>query len=143
MTAITPKATGHQTLNRLDSRFVEIDQVAWEPTEFDGIEIKTLLVDEDSGLLTTLMRMAPGARLPDHQHVRIEQTYVLEGHLVDTDGEVTAGNFVWRPAGSRHQAWSPNGGVMLAMFVKPNRFFRQDGSTTDMLGRDYEETWGE
>ena len=143
MTAITPKAAGHQTLNPLDSRFVEIDQIAWEPTDFDGIEIKTLLVDEDSGLLTTLMRMAPGARLPEHQHVRIEQTYVLEGHLVDTDGEVTAGNFVWRPPGSRHQAWSPNGGVMLAMFVKPNRFFRPDGSTTDMLGRDYEGTWGE
>ena len=143
MTAITPKAAAHQTLNPLDSRFVEIDQIAWEPTEFDGIEIKTLLVDEDTGLLTTLMRMAPGARLPDHQHVRIEQTYVLEGHLVDTDGEVTAGNFVWRPADSRHQAWSPNGGIMLAMFVKPNRFFRPDGVTTDMLGRDYEEIWGE
>ena len=141
MTAITPKADNHQSLNPLNSRFVDIDELPWEPTEFPGVEAKTLLVDHTTGLLTALMRMAPGARLPDHEHVRIEQTYVLEGHLVDAEGEVSAGNFVWRPAGSRHEAWSPQGGLMLAVFVKPNRFFREDGTTTDMLGRDYQRTW--
>ena len=30
--------------------------------------------------------MAPGATLPDHEHVLIEQTYVLEGSLVDKEG---------------------------------------------------------
>ena len=29
--------------------------------------------------MTALMRFAPGAVLPDHEHVNIEQTYVLEG----------------------------------------------------------------
>jgi len=38
-----------------------------------GIEIKVLVEDKESGLLTTLLRMAPGACLPDHQHIRIEQ----------------------------------------------------------------------
>ena len=32
------------------------------------------------------MRFAPGAVLPDHEHVKIEQTYVLEGKLVDKEG---------------------------------------------------------
>lgn len=143
MTAKTPKANNHADLSDLASRFVDVDELPWETTKFPGIEFKTLLVDPNSGLLTTLLRMAPGARLPDHEHVRIEQTYVLEGTLVDDDGEVTAGQFVWRPAGSRHSAWSPNGGLMLAMFVKPNRFFEADGRTTDMLDRDYESTWGQ
>ena len=33
-----------------------------------------------------LMRMSPGAKLPDHEHVMIEQTYVLEGSLVCHEG---------------------------------------------------------
>ena len=102
-----------------------------------------LLVDPKTGLFTALMRMAPGAHLPDHEHVKIEQTYVLEGSLVCPEGECHAGQFVWRPAGSRHEAWGgPQGGVFLAMFQTPNKFFQADGSITDFLGRDWQETWG-
>ncbi len=77
----------------------------------------------------------------------IEQTYVLEGSLVDKDGpdaglEVKAGEFVWRPAGSRHSAWCPNGGLMLAIFQVPNKFFAKDGQVTDPNGRDWQKTWG-
>ena len=85
----------------LASRFVQVADLPWEKTRFPGIETKTLLFERDSGLVTVLMRMAPGARLPDHEHVRIEQTYVLEGSLVCGEGECRAGEFVWRPAGSR------------------------------------------
>ena len=82
----------------------------------------------DTGLITALMRMAPGARLPDHEHVKIEQTYVLEGELHCSEGICKAGQFVWRPAGSRHEAWAgPKGGLFLAMFQIPNRFFESDG----------------
>ena len=78
--------------------------------------------DKASGLLTALFRWAPGSRLPLHEHVEIEQTYVLEGSIEDDEGEVTAGNFVWRPAGSRHEARSRNGALILAFFLRPNRF---------------------
>jgi anti-sigma factor ChrR (cupin superfamily) len=37
-------------------------------------ELKGLLLDEQTGLVTALMRLAPGAVLPDHEHVKIEQT---------------------------------------------------------------------
>ena len=47
----------------------------------------------------------------------------LSSRLVDHEGEVTAGNFVWRPAGSRHVASSPNGALVLGFFLKPNTFF--------------------
>ena len=67
--------------------------------------------------------MAPGSVLTDHMHTQIEQSWVLEGNLVDHEGEVTAGNFVWRPAGSRHVASSPNGALVLGFFLKPNTFF--------------------
>ncbi|MBM3566439.1 MAG: cupin domain-containing protein [Alphaproteobacteria bacterium] len=142
MNAVTPNAAGHGGLTELASRFVRVADLPWEKTRFPGIEAKTLLFEKETGLVTCLMRMAPGARLPDHEHVRIEQTYVLEGHLVDTDGEVTAGDFVWRPAGSRHQAWSPKGGLFLAMFQIPNRFYDQPGEPTDGNGQNWQAAWG-
>jgi len=78
--------------------------------------------------------------------VLIEQTYVLEGSLVDKDGPdagtvVGPGEFVWRPAGSRHSAWSPDGGLFLAMFQVPNKFFEADGRVVDAAGRDWDASW--
>ncbi len=142
-TAVTPNAAGQQGLGPLDSRFVETHTMPWEKTRFPGVEAKTLLVDKRSGLLTALLKMAPGAMLPDHEQVQIEQTFVIEGALVCGEGTCSAGNFVWRPAGSRHAAGTPNGGLMLAVFQLPNKFFDADGSVTDMLGQDWNEVWGQ
>ena len=119
----------------------------WQPTRFPGCEIKTLLFDAASGLVTALLRCAPGATLPDHEHVKIEQTYMIEGRLVDKDGpdaglSVGPGEFVWREAGSRHAAFTPEGGLMLAIFQIPNKFFERDGRVTDANGEDWESVWG-
>ncbi|MNC57669.1 ChrR Cupin-like domain protein [compost metagenome] len=84
--------------------------------------MRILLQDKESGLLTALFRWAPGTRLPLHEHVEVEQTYVLEGSIVDDEGEVVAGDFVWRPRGNRHLARSPNGALVLSFFLRPNKF---------------------
>jgi anti-sigma factor ChrR (cupin superfamily) len=101
---------------------VNVADVPWTPTRFPGVEIKVLMEDKETGLMTALFKWAPGAVLPLHEHVEIEQTYVLEGRLVDHEGEVTAGNYVWRPGGSRHVATAPEGALMLSIFLKPNTF---------------------
>ena len=146
MPAITPNAKNHAGLAPKASRSVHIDDLPWEKTRFEGCEVKTLLVDRDSGLVTVLLRMQPGAVLPDHEHVLIEQTYMIEGRLVDKEGpeaglEVGPGDFVWRPAGSRHAAWTPEGGLMLAIFQMPNKFFEQNGNVVDMIGQDWDLAW--
>ena len=74
MDAVTPKAKAD-----LRSQLVRPADMEWQPTRFPGCEAKTLLFDPESGLVTALMRFSPGAVLPDHEHVKIEQTYVLEG----------------------------------------------------------------
>ena len=103
----------------LASRFVDVPNLPWEKTRFPGIEQKTLLIDKATGLVTALMKMAPGVKLPDHQHVKIEQTFVLEGSLCCPEGECHAGQFVWRPAGSRHHAWAgAKGGLSALNLVK-------------------------
>ena len=92
----------------LASRFLDVEQLPWEKTAYAGIEQKTLLFDKATGLITALMRMAPGTRLPEHEHVKVEQTYVLEGELHCGEGICKAGQFVWRPAGSRRRR-TPSG----------------------------------
>lgn len=143
MTTATAQASRPQDLL---SRVVRAKDIPWQPMRFPGCEMKTLLFDPRSGLATALIRMAPGAELPDHEHVLIEQTYVLEGSLVDKEGpdagtEVGAGEFVWRPAGSRHSAWTPKGGTFIAIFQVPNKFFEGDGRVTDAGGKDWDEAW--
>jgi anti-sigma factor ChrR (cupin superfamily) len=122
MTAHTPDWKAENELEARASRYVDMDALPWRPTSFPGVEIKVLLEDKDTGLMTTITRMARGAVLPLHEHVGVEQTYVLEGRLVDDEGEVKAGDYVWRPAGSIHVATAPEGALLLGMFLRPNRF---------------------
>lgn len=143
MTASTPKAGNHAGLPPLASRFVSVAALPWEKTRHPGVETKALVADPQTGVLTVLTKMAPCARLPDHEHVRIEQTYVLEGVLHCGEGACEAGDFVWRPAGSRHEAWAgPEGCLALAIFQMPNRFYERDGRVVDFLGNDWQKNWG-
>ena len=122
MTTITPFHPAHDKLAELDSRYVSVEQIPWKPTPTRGIEMKVLMQDDASGLLTALFRWQPGTQLPLHEHVEVEQTYVLSGSIVDDEGEVREGDFVWRPKGNRHLARSPNGALVLSFFLKPNIF---------------------
>jgi len=122
MTATTPHLEGEDRLGPLASRYVDVGSLPWKPTPCPGIDMKVLLEDKDTGLLTALFRWQPGSELSLHEHVEVEQTFVLEGSLVDDEGEVTAGNYVWRPKGNRHIAKSPNGALVLSIFLKPNIF---------------------
>ena len=103
-----------------NSEYIDVDQLQWQPTDFPGVSIKVLWRDGDA--FTALFRMEPGARLPRHRHSGFEQTYVLEGSLVDDEGVCTAGNFVWRYPGSVHSAYSPDGCLSIGIFQKPNEF---------------------
>ena len=127
----------------LASRFVAVAALPWTKTRHPGIETKMLYSDPASGVMTVLTKIAPGAKLPDHEHVLVEQTWVLEGTLHCGEGVCKAGDFVWRPAGSRHEAWGgPQGCLALAMFQAPNRFFEAGGKVVDFMGNDWEGAWG-
>ncbi len=127
MDAITPKGK-HDTLDT-HSHVVRPAEMEWRQTRFPGCEVKGLLLDKATGLVTALMRLAPGAVLPDHEHVKIEQTWMLEGRLVDKEGPaeglaVGPGEFVWREAGSRHVAWTPEGGLDDRHLPSPQQILR-------------------
>src|SRR6185437_16679916 len=109
-------------LGPLNSRYIDVAALPWKPTPTPGIDMKILMSLPETGLLTALFRWKPGAQLPLHEHVEVEQTYVLEGSIVDDEGEVRGGDFVWRPRGNRHLARSPGGALVISFFLKPNRF---------------------
>jgi anti-sigma factor ChrR (cupin superfamily) len=141
MAATTPHMPRQEKLAPLASRYVKLDTLPWKPTKWQGIDMKVLLEDPESGLLTALFRWAPGSSLPMHEHVRIEQTYVLEGSFEDEEGVAHAGEFVWRPAGSQHVARSPNGALMLAFFLAPNTFLTE-AQPTAKAGAAPATAWG-
>jgi anti-sigma factor ChrR (cupin superfamily) len=103
------------------SRYVDAPNMPWEGTKFPGIRIKVLYSD-DSGITTALFKLDAGAVVPLHEHVALEQTYVIEGTLEDHEGVCGPGQLVWRPPGNQHEAVAPNGAVILGFFLKPNRF---------------------
>ena len=123
----TPFLATDESLPPLASRYVSVAALPWQKTRAPGIEMKILLEDKESGLLTALFRWQPGTRLPLHEHVDIEQTYVLEGRIVDDEGEARAGDYVWRPRGNRHIAHAPDGALVLSMFLRPNIFLDEVG----------------
>ena len=108
----------------LASRFVNIESLPWIDTG-PGNEMKVLMHDPETGMITILTRLAPGASIPFHVHEAMEQTYILEGSLKDDEGECTAGNFIVRPKGSKHSPTAPNGCTMLVFFLKPTSALRK------------------
>jgi anti-sigma factor ChrR (cupin superfamily) len=106
------------SLGALASRFINIESVPWIDTA-PGNKMKVLYHDPQTNLLTILTKLEPGAGIPAHVHEDLEQTLVLEGSLVDDEGECTAGNFVIRAKGSRHAPTAPKGCTMLVFFMKP------------------------
>lgn len=123
--ALETPALRDKGLSELSSRYVKTDEIPWEPmAEAPGVEMKVLLQDPDTGLFTALFKIPPGGIVPDHVHRDIEQTYVLEGTFGDHEGMAQAGDFIWRPAGNRHEAHSPDGCLILGFFLKPNKFLK-------------------
>jgi anti-sigma factor ChrR (cupin superfamily) len=106
------------SLAALASRFIQTEQVPWIETA-PGNKMKVIYHDPATGMLTILSKLEPGSGIPAHVHEDLEQTFVLEGSLVDDEGECTAGNFVIRAKGSRHAPKAPNGCTMLVFFMKP------------------------
>lgn len=126
MSPTTPHLPGIEKLAPLASRNMVIDELPWKPTPTRGVDMKVLVQDEQTGLLTALFRWQPGSVLDLHEHVEIEQSFVLEGEFEDDEGVYGVGNFVWRPKGNKHIARSPKGALVLSFFLKPNKFLSGD-----------------
>lgn len=90
-----------------------------------GVDVLYLYKDEASGAATALLRYAPGAEVPAHEHTGFEHIVVLSGEQYDDRGRYPAGTFVVNPPGSGHRVWSPEGCLVLIMWQHPVAFVDQ------------------
>lgn len=78
----------------------------------EGVQIKVL--HERAGVLSYLLRLQPGARLPAHRHPVDEECVVLEGILrVGTRIEVGPGGYHLAHRGALHASLSTRGGAVI------------------------------
>jgi anti-sigma factor ChrR (cupin superfamily) len=136
MNDITPTEVVPHGLPSLASRFLDVAAMPWhEP--FPGMRMKVLYKDDAAKEATMLFETQPGTVIPEHVHGGVEWAFVLEGTMEDAEGVCTAGNFVVRPAGSRHEVRTPHGAKYLAFFHGSAR-----AVATGRLFPEYEEQVG-
>ena len=81
----------------------------WEEVA-SGISCKLLATDAGSGRVSMLVRLAPGAEYPPHQHAGVEELYLLDGELMIDDKTLHPGDYNRAEAGSADQrVWSGTG----------------------------------
>lgn len=99
-------------------RRVWADQIVWAPFR-EGVEIHQIYQLPDSGSAAALLRYAPGAAVPEHEHSGHEHILVLSGSQIDARGEHLAGTLVVNLPGTRHSVSSPRGCVVYVVWARP------------------------
>jgi anti-sigma factor ChrR (cupin superfamily) len=79
-----------------------------------GVFRKHLFADEARGTVTSLFRLMPGARLPDHSHVGVEECVVLEGDFCVNEEVFGPGDYrCMMPGTADHDLYSRGGSLFL------------------------------
>jgi len=75
-----------------------------------GISYQLLATDTEKHRVSMLVRLAPGAAYPPHQHAGVEELYLLHGELVIDERKLYPGDYNRAEAGTADQlVWSETG----------------------------------
>jgi anti-sigma factor ChrR (cupin superfamily) len=113
-----------ETLNRADGLCVDLSAVAsgagvdWTPWR-EGIDIHRIYGTSVSGPSAALLRFAPQAMVPPHEHTGYEHVIVLAGSQEDSMGVYRAGTLVVNAPGTRHCVRAPQGCIVLVIWEQP------------------------
>jgi anti-sigma factor ChrR (cupin superfamily) len=107
-----------RTLAQLWGHGASYDHFDWQPFRA-GVDIYPLYGNRVQGSAAALLRYAPGARVPEHRHSDWEHILILSGTQVDDQGEYVAGSLVINRPGSTHAVLSPQGCVVLVIWMGP------------------------
>jgi len=119
-TSVTEQTVGPVQTD--DGPFVSIlaSEGSWQEVR-EGVLLKKLHVDQATGIATSLVRMLPGAALPVHQHIGVEQFFVVEGDCKVEGRTLGSGDYHRAEAGSIHETTSTVGGTLL-LLIAPERY---------------------
>ena len=68
------------------------DEPAWKEVA-PGISCKLLASDDARGLVSMLVRLAPGVAYPSHSHADVEELHLLDGELWIEDRKLDPGDY--------------------------------------------------
>lgn len=100
-----------------------LDDIAWK-TVAPGVAKHVLPVSKTARSTLTLLRIAPGTKIPDHGHGGMELTLVLEGSYRDVFGRFGPGDIADLDEHAEHQPVvdSPEACICLVATEAPTRF---------------------
>jgi anti-sigma factor ChrR (cupin superfamily) len=102
--------------------FVRAGEDGWQET-MGGVLIKPLHVDEESGIMTSLVKMAAGMNLPPHEHGGVEQLFILEGDCRVQGQTLGPGDYHRAMPGSVHEStYTEHGTTFLLVAPREYRF---------------------
>ncbi len=90
-----------------------------------GVRIHALYGGAADRPAAAILRYAPGASVPLHEHVGFEQIVMLDGAQSDERGTYGAGALVVNPPGTRHRVWSISGCTALLIWERPVRMIAE------------------
>ncbi len=86
-----------------------------------GVSVKFLFHDQVNGTLTSLLKLAPGAKLETHFHSGKEQCYILSGDFCVNGEAFGPGDFHVALPGSTHQIVSSTTGAV-SLIIAPEQY---------------------
>jgi anti-sigma factor ChrR (cupin superfamily) len=99
----------------------DFSKYAWQPFR-PGVEIHRIYGDGVRGPSAALLRYAPGASVPKHEHSGHEHIIVLAGSQRDERATYETGSCIMHLPGSAHAVVSEQGCVVLALWAAPIAF---------------------
>ena len=116
---------GRLVLSDLFGPRQDFTRYEWAPFR-PGVEISRIYGggagDPEGGPAAALLRYAPGAHVPGHDHTGFEHIIVLQGSQQDERGTYAAGSCMIHARGTGHNVASEEGCVVLALWYSPVAF---------------------
>ena len=100
----------------------EAPDFTWSPLRPGVDEHRLHGVDGGPGPTVSLLRYAPGARVPPHRHTGTEHIHVLAGSQRDARGTYRAGTVAVNLADSVHDVVSDDGCTVFIVWERPVAF---------------------
>lgn len=104
----------HSSSGKMKS--IRTEEIEWHEVNA-GIFIKRLSVDAETGLATSLVKMAPGKKLARHKHNGSEQLFILEGDCHLQGEELRPGDYHKAEDGSIHDSTYTVGGTTFLLIA--------------------------
>ncbi|MEK6323988.1 MAG: cupin domain-containing protein [Acidobacteriota bacterium] len=124
LTRLSKSASGQPTAVKTGAskQFVSVlaSDGEWREVQ-KGVLLKRIHLDQASGIATSLVRMQPGTALPIHQHIGVEQFFVIEGDCNVAGQKLNPGDYHRAEAGSIHETTYTVDGTLF-LLIAPERY---------------------